>query len=116
MFDIGNVEDGDVNNDDPVDNALQNETDIVNDDPIAIRRSKRNNAGGGVKRLEMNFSGKEYESKTKHHLFMRKAKYIKLTQMLAYKGFKVDKERALVAMFKGLKQLNDGPMEGKRVI
>ena len=101
------LDDRDANTDDNEAPALET---------IAANRPRRENAGTGVDRLEMEFGGKEYKSTQSHHYLMRKVKHVVLTQMSAYKGFKIDKERSLAAMFKELKQLNDGPMKGKRVI
>ena len=71
----------------------------------------------------MSFGGKEYASISKQFLtinkrreLLRKAVGIVLTQMSAEKGFKRFGERAVSAMIKELKQLDDGPMPGKRAV
>ena len=99
----------------------------------ALRRSIRSNRGAGVERLRMDFLGKGY-SKEKAVQFlqqsspsvngdnevvskdaMRLAIGVVFTQMLAKKGFKSIGEAAVAAMFKELKQLDEGPMPGKPV-
>ena len=47
---------------------------------------------------------------------MRKAVGIVLTQMSAAKGIAKFGERAVAAMIKELKQLDEGPMPGKRAV
>ena len=46
---------------------------------------------------------------------MRVATNVMFTQMQATTGFKFFGEKAVAAMFKELKQLEHGPMPGKRI-
>ena len=117
--------------------------------PDNLRRSKRENAGKGVDRLQMDFKGKKYWSfMMKRALIRNGMKGVKLRsaqarsylmaktiqnnreddymqivtrvlfmqQMSAKKGIDEFGKRAIAALFKEFKQLNDGPMPGKPVI
>ena len=100
---------------------------------VTPTRPRRVNAGV-IERLKMSFGGKKYAStqqQSKTQLFMsrsnqqsendrkamiRKTIHVLLTQVSAVKGFKMFGERAVAAMVKELKQLNDGAMPGKPVV
>ena len=90
--------------------------------PEKIERPKRTTAGIGVNRLEPSLYGKEYTSTiskqfAQHHMPMiRKMVGTIMTQMSAKKGFKKFGQKAIASMFKELKQLHDGAMEGKPVV
>ena len=96
--------------------------------PPIQERLKRAGAGAGVQRMEPSFWGKEYisvQSKQflsahiddqQHRSILRKAIGIVLIQMSANEGFKRFGERAVAAMIKELKQLNDGAMPGKPAV
>ena len=100
-----------------------------------IRRSNRNNAGAGVILLDPSFHGPSHDDKRvqfamekiKEHSMEQSSKFevqegykqalsVMFTQMPALKGFKLFGERAVAAMVKELKQLEHGPMPGKKVI
>jgi hypothetical protein len=96
----------------------------------ATMRPVRSNAGTGVNRLEMSFDGKMYTHSKHRQFLMMKEKYNKandfdnfqtiansvmFTQMNAKKGIKLFGERAVAAMFKEFRQMNEGPMPGKPV-
>ena len=93
-------------------------------------RPSRSNAGKGVEKLNMIFKGKHYPSVTKKQLLMLKnnnitenkdsyfdkAIGVMFTQMSAKEGIKQFGEKAIAAMVKELKQLNNGAMKGKPVV
>ena len=121
----------------PIEAHEDNANDIQSTEDVTegtLRRSTRSNRGAGVERLRMDFQGKSY-SKEKAVQFlqlnrprvnsdgevvskdvMRLATGVVFTQMSAKKGFKTVGEAAVAAMFKELKQLDEGPMPGKPVI
>jgi hypothetical protein len=103
-------------------------------------RPRRANAGAGVERLEMSFGGKEYASINNHQFLMTDtdpnsvdvkpmgqnsyhriavdacfAQVARYSQMSAKAGIKEFGERAVAAMFKEFKQLNEGAVPGKPV-
>ena len=133
-----NHDQGDI----PIEAHEENENDVQATEDVAegeeatstLRRSTRSNRGAGVERLRMDFRGKSY-SKEKAVQFlqqsspsvngdnevvskdaMRIATGVVFTQMSAKKGFKIVGEAAVAAMFKELKQLDEGPMPGKPVV
>ena len=95
----------------------------------------RENDGQGISRLEPTFTGKTYDAvKKKVQFLMDENKYetkkkntfdvetsiksavnVMFTQIQATQGFKLFGERAVAAMIKELKQLEEGPMPGKRL-
>ena len=99
------------------------------------QRPKRQNAGQGISRLEPTFTGKPYDDvKKKIQFLMDKKKHetkkknafdvemsikaavnVMFTQMQATRDFKLFGERAVAAMIKELKHLEEGPMPGKKV-
>jgi hypothetical protein len=96
----------------------------------ATMRPVRSNAGTGVNCLEMSFDGKMYTHSKHRQFLMMKEKYDKttdfdnyqmiansvmFTQMNAKKQIKLFGERAVAAMFKEFRQMNEGPMPGKPV-
>jgi len=98
------------------------------------RRSKRKGAGTGIKRLVPNRNGKSYadiqskqmmnvrnkEVKKKRNRkvanLLRAVTRVVFTQMSAKKGFKKHGQKAVSAIFKELKQLDIGAVEGRPVI
>ena len=124
----------------PLDSDDEEIIDDVSDDEEAqpnegTRRSTRVNAGTGVDRLEPRHDGKTHDDIKKKIQFlmskekekdnkilfsfetgMKMATKAIFTQMQATTGFKIYGERAIAAMFKELKQLEHGPMPGKRVL
>jgi len=66
--------------------------------------------------LEPSFDGKKYESVQNVQMVMKKVVHVLLTQMSAQKGFKLYGEKAVAVMFKELKQLDIGVMEGKPAV
>jgi hypothetical protein len=96
----------------------------------ANQRPRRENAGLGVDTLEMSFDGKSYTHGRHRQFMMVKENYdinqdmdsymslatkVMFTQMNAKKGIKRFGERAIAAMFKEYKQMDEGPMPGKPV-
>ena len=96
-------------------------------------RPRRLNAGAGVERIQMDFSGKGYGTKrqfnfaingVKPHQYSDKKEdsYMKtcldviFTQMTANAGIKKFGERAVAAMIKEFTQLNEGAVPGKPVV
>ena len=94
-------------------------------------RPVRENAGSGVERLEMGIDGKSYSHNTHRQFMIIREKYnadedvdkyhslfhkVMFTQTNAKKGIRIFGERAIIAMFKEYKQLDDGPVTGKPVI
>ena len=98
-------------------------------------RPVRKNAGTGVNRLEPTLSGKTHDDIKKQVQFlmaeqknhnvkhdfdvetgMKSATRVMFTQMGAAKGIKLFGERAIAAIVKELKQLEYGPMPGKKVV
>ena len=79
-------------------------------------RPRRENAGAGVERLQMDFKGKEYASVQHKQFLLKRSLHVLLTQMSANEGIKRFGERAVAAMIKELKQLDHGVAEGKPVI
>jgi hypothetical protein len=104
------------------------------------QRPRRAAAGAGVERLEMSFGGKEYASINNHQFLMTDdpttqkelkplgqalyhqiavnacfAQVARYSQMSAKAGIKQFGERAVAAMFKEFKQLNEGAVPGKPV-
>jgi len=108
------------------DEYIPNEEEPSEDEVINVSqpRPSRTCANQGIERLEMKFGSKEYASiKSKQFLsinnrkgLLRKAIGIILAQMSAEKGIKTFGHRAVAAMIKELKQLDDGPMPGKRAV
>ena len=120
---------------------MENENSILDDideddnyEGAELRRSSRINAGTGVSRLEPILTGPTHEIK-KHQFVMEKLKNncpdthsfdiqagydmaLKaiFAQIPATKGFELFGEQVVAAMIKELKQLEHGPMPGKRVI
>ena len=92
-----------------------------------LRRANAN-AGAGVTGLEVVFGTKKYASiqskqllcrninANQHRFLLHKAMGIILTQMSANEGFRRFGQRAVAAMIKELKQLNDGAMDGKPAV
>ena len=95
-------------------------------------RPHRSNAGV-IERLEMSFDGKKYapiqhkqntqflmkntqQSENARKKRIREIMHVLLTQVSAVKGFKLFGERAVSAMIKELKQLNDGAMPNRPVV
>ena len=116
------------------DRDQQNELLEKNKNEGAYRRSNlrpsRSNTGKGVERLKMKFKGKHYPSVTKKQLLMlkknnitekkdlyfHKAIGIMFTQISAKESIKKFNEKAISAMVRELKQLNNGLMKGKPVV
>jgi hypothetical protein len=121
---------------------VMNEGNIVDEDveTNANGRPRRAAAGAGVERLEMSFGGKEYASVNNHQFLMTQdhsinkdikpmgkssyhriavdacfAQVARYSQMSAKAGIKEFGERAVAAMFKEFKQLNEGAVPGKPV-
>ena len=99
--------------------------------PPLSQRPKRANAGAGVERLEMGHGTKEYASVKNVQLIMkngvkysiqdrrdilRRALHVILTQMSANEGIRKFGQRAVSAMIKELKQLDEGAMPGKPAV
>ena len=100
------------------------------------QRPNRENAGQGISSLEPTFTGKTYDDvKKKIQFLMYEKKHetekkntfdvetsikayvnVMFTQMQATRGFKLFGERAVAVMIKELKQLEEGPMPGKKVV
>ena len=96
----------------------------------------RENAGQVITRLEPTFTGNTYDDvKKKLQLLMDEKKHetkkkntfyvetsikaavnVMVTHMQAIRGFKLFGERAVAAMIKELKKLEEGPMPGKKVV
>ena len=85
------------------------------DETVARLRTRRENAGAGVSRLDMSFKGKGYGSKeskqflmaqrkgdTSLHSIIDKVIRIIFTQMSAQQGIKKHGEKAIAAVFKEL--------------
>ena len=101
---------------------------------IAQDRPRRANAGVGIKRLQMEFTGKGYgaqrefnfvangetkkmsKHETTQHTYMQMATYVIFTQMSANKGFKKYGQAAVAAMIKEFTQLNEGAVPGNPVV
>ena len=103
---------------------------------VPIRtRPRRENAGAGVERMQMDFSGKGYGStrefnfvtngvkvdqntndQSNHTSYMNLALNTIFTQMSANAGFKKFGEPAFAAMIKEFTQLNEGAVPGKPVV
>ena len=110
-------DDKNISNEDEIQQELTVEQAILN-------RPKRAGAGSGVDRIKMNLHGKSYDEvrgkqflvKNKKIEIVRKLVHVVFTQMQASKGIKKYGQRAVAALFKELKQLDQGPMEGKPVV
>ena len=126
-----NIEDGDVDdvydNDSihegvdgeyPVEDEPDNEIEEVERSTAQSinARPRRANAGAGIERLEVGFGGKEYASVQHKQFVIKRAMNVLLTQMSANEGIRRFGEKAIAAMIKELKQLNDGAVEGKPVV
>ena len=85
-------------------------------------RPRRNNAGTGVSRLEPELRGKRHSEEVSkqcmvcRHSVVKKIVRASMTQMSAKRGFKEFGNQAIASMFKELKQLHVGAMEGKPVV
>ena len=95
-------------------------------------RPSRSCAGRGIDRLEMKFGGKTYAAQKSVQLLMKagiaesekycnqsymsRAVGVLLTQMSATEGIKKHGEKAIAVLVKEFKQLDTGPMEGKKVV
>ena len=98
-------------------------------------RPQRSNAGQGVNRLEMSFTGKEYPAyqskmfamkridknerlKARKNLMFTPQSIMKVifTQMSAKCGIRKHGEKAIAAIFKELNQLDKGAKEGNPVV
>ena len=107
----------------------------VDDTPVSNDRPRRTNAGAGVERLQMDFSGKGYQAKREYNFatnststeakgeacistdsYMKLACDVIFTQMTAKKGFKQYGAKAVAAMVKEFTQLNEGAVPGKPVV
>ena len=129
-------EDNDEKDENDISDDLENENVILDDidEGLELRRSSRENAGTGVTRLEPTVTGPSHDNK-KNQFLMRQLKSAcpkthefdieagynlalkaVFAQMPAAKGFKLFGEQAVAAMVKELKQLEHGPMPGKKVI
>jgi hypothetical protein len=131
-------EEEEVNQTDDVMNEDTMEQDNFEQDTEG--RPRRAAAGAGVERLEMSFGGKEYASINQHQFLMKGvenagedvkpmgkisyhriavdacfAQVARYSQMTAKTGIKHFGERAIAAMFKEFKQLNEGAVPGKPV-
>ena len=100
------------------------------------QRPNRENSGQGISCLEPKFTGKTYDDVKKKEQFLmdenkhetkknntfdvetsiKAAVNVMFTQMQATRGFKLFGERAVAAMIKELKQLEEGPMPVKKVV
>ena len=100
------------------------------------QRPNRENAEQIISRLEPTFTGKTYDDVKKKMQFLMKKKNhetkkkntfdvetsikvsvnVMFTQMQATRGFKLFGEHAVAATIKKLKQLEEGPMPGKKVV
>ena len=106
------------NNDDVSDDGTYAPDDNASTEPTVTNthtRPQRANAGKGVERLEMNMGGQEYASISKL-LLIKKCVHALLTQMSAYKGIKKYGQVAIAPLFKELKQLDRGVLEGNPVV
>jgi len=95
-------------------------------------RPRRECVGKGVERLQMDTESKAYSTKRSVQLlmqsnseransngnmsYMSRAVGILLTQMSATEGIKKHGEKAIAVLVKEFKQLDEGPMEGKKVV
>ena len=99
------------------------------------QRTNIDNSGQVISRLEPTFTGKTYDDLKKNIQFlMDKKKHetkkkntfdvetsikaavnVMFTQMQSKQGFKLFGERAVAAMIKELKQLEEGPMPGRKL-
>ena len=102
--------------------------------PTTHSRPRRTNAGAGVNRIQMDFTGKGYGAQREFHFvtngktktinreemsqrtFMQMATDIIFTQMSANKGFKKYGQPAIAAIIKEFTQLNNGAVPGKPVV
>ena len=97
-------------------------------------RPRRDNAGAGVERLQIDFSGKRYGTKREFN-FVTNGEHVKLeagehdeasymkmacdvifTQMTANAGIKKHEESVVAEMIKESTQLNEGAVPGKPVV
>ena len=101
---------------------------------VAQSRPRRLNAGAGVERLQMDFTGKGYDARREfnfvtngknnkisqeamsQHTYMQMATDVIFTQMSAREGIKKHGQAAIAAMIKEFTQLNDGAVPGKPVV
>ena len=81
-----------------------------------MNRPRRENAGAGVKRMEMDFGGKEYDTVQHKQFLLKRSFNVLFTHMSANKGINIFGETAVAAMIKELKHLNDGVTEGKPIV
>ena len=99
------------------------------------QRPNRGNSGQGISRFEPTFTGKTYDDvKKKIQFLMDKKKHetktknnfdvetslkasvnVMITQMQATRGFKLFGDRAVAAMIKELKQLEESLTPGKKL-
>ena len=121
------------NSNDEVEGALDNM--IAELTTVVNGRPQRSNAGQGVNRLEMSFTGKEYPAyqskmfamkridknerlKARKNLMFTPQSIMKVifTQMSAKCGIRKHGEKAIAAIFKELNQLDKGAKEGNPVV
>ena len=114
-----------------VDESLSDESEACQED-LPSSRPSRTCSGKGIDRLQMNFESNRYDTKrsvqllmkageqeSKRHSnqsYMSRAVNVLLTQMSATEGIKKHGERAIAVLIKEFKQLDSGPMKGKKVI
>ena len=107
-------------------------TDEDSSDVSVPIRPSRSCAGRGIDRLEMKFGGKTYAAqksvqllmkagiaeseKYSNQSYMSRAVGVLLTQMSATEGIIKHGEKAIAVLVKEFKQLDTGPMEGKKVV
>ena len=130
-------DDDDVKSDDySMDEIIDDASSINSEesDETVVRRTTRSNAGTGVVRLSPNMEGKSHDDvlkniqllmteKLKEHEkevdardALKLAVNVMFTQMQATLSFKLFGAKSVAAMVKELKQLESGPMPGKKVI
>ena len=125
---------GNTNNDDT--NSVESESSAIGAIPQRERvdteynrnRPRRTTAGRGVRRLEPRHGVKSYRSRAFQFLQQKESErnnvhnYLKISsevmfvQMSAKKGIKQFGERAVAAMIKEYRQIDNGPMPGKPVV
>ena len=121
--------------DDTIEEEGIDDYDIVEDqisEDDVISRPKRECVGKGIDRLSPDFNSKKYSTSKSVQLLMKagveeaklhnnqsymsRAVNILLTQMAATEGIRKHGEKAIAVLVKEFKQLDKGPMEGKKVI
>ena len=115
---------------------MAEDTSQFEDTPQPQQRPKRQNYVQVIARLDTTFTGKTYDNITKKVKFLldekkheakkkntfdietsiKDAVNVMFTQMQATQGFNLFGERAVAALIKEFKQLEEGPMPGKKVV